>query len=194
MSPSTWLRNFRVSGWLAAFALVLFGTSRAWAIDVYPWTGFVDRAPISGSNRHQDPGIGVGLMTRVTTLGKLGNVEIAGFSDFKWSEMSIAKYFYIYGNPPQTDPQSTKEMTITRYSDLTVTGSYGVGFFSHNTRTQTYDLPTLVTGAEGVLRVMGDYMIDDRWSVFGLLSGALAISPVDMNFNMGVGVGFGYRF
>jgi hypothetical protein len=168
--------------------------ARADALEVFPYTGMVDRSPFGGDYKKQDAQMGYGMLVRVPEVGRFGTLEVTGFSDFRWTEVSIAKYHYIFGRPPQTDPASTKEMNITRIANWATTVSYGAGFFTQNTKTIRYNLPTLVTGGEAVLRILSTYAIDDHWSVGGLLSFAVAISTDDSNFNSGFGLAVGYRF
>jgi hypothetical protein len=175
------------------FALCLL-PSGASAFELFPYVGVVDRAPVSGDNRHQDPNTGYGVFGRIPNLGQFGDVEVVGFSDFKWSEFSAAKYYYLLGKEPQVDPLSTKDMKITRFSQWNISLSGGVGFYSHNTTTNKYNLPILVTGAELVTRSLFAYTINDQWSAGALISLGVAISTIDANFNFGYGLGAGYRF
>jgi hypothetical protein len=173
---------FFVDASVAEAQTVLLG-ARADAIEIFPYLGMVDRAPFSGDFKKQDSQLGLGMLVRVPDVGHFGTLEV-----------SIGKYIYLFGRPPLTDPASTKEMNITRIANWATTVSYGAGFFTHNTKTIRYSLPTLVTGGEAVLRLLTTYTLDDHWSVGGLLTFAVAVSTDDGNFNSGGGLSLGYRF
>ena len=190
MPTSRW----RLKSAFALVASITFCASTGKAIDLFPVVGMVDRTPASGCCRKMDSQMGFGMLTRFPTNSVLGDIEMFGFSDFRWSEVSAAKFIYILGEAPKVDPVSTPELTIKRFTMWTMTLSYGAGFFTHNTRTTGYNLPTLVTGGELVSRGHLTYHINDSWFAGGLLSFALAFSAVDASFNTGLAFGLGYRF
>ena len=169
--------------------------THAHAIDVMPYTGLIDVTPISGCCKHVSSSIGFGILTRLPKVSKaLGDIEIVGYSDFKYSEASLSKFIYLYGASPQVDPLSTSDTTITRLSGYTLTLSYGLGFFTHNTTTVRYELPALVAGLQAVSRLLLNYTITDTWSANALVSTGLGYSLDETDFNLGFGAGFTYRF
>jgi hypothetical protein len=179
---------------LLALAVVLLSPV-ARAVEVMPFAGIVDVTPISGCCRHVSAAQGYGAMMRLQNVNKfLGDVEIVGYSDFKYSEASFAKYIYLYGAEPQVDPNSSVDVAVTRFSTWKVTLSYGLGFFTHNTKTERYDLPALVAGVQAVSRIMLGYTLSDKWSVNGIVSTGLGYSLDETDFDLGTGLGFSYRF
>lgn len=167
----------------------------AGAIELIPYAALTDVTPLSGCCQRQAATPGFGVLAHIPKLHPLlGDVELDGFSDFKFSEASIAKYLYLVGSGPQLDPSSTKEMRIMKYSQFTTTFSFGLGFFSHNTNTTLYNLPTLVTGAQAVSRVILSYTVNDVWSVSTMAKGGLGYSNLETIFYIGFGLGASFRF
>jgi hypothetical protein len=183
---------------LGAFiALVVFslGGERAQAMELFPFTGFVEVTPVSGCCGRLAPSQGYGLIVRMPKANKhLGDLEVSAYSDFRYTDATATKYFYLLGSDPKVDPISNSELTVTRYSVWNISLAYGMGMFTHNTYTNDYHLPILVTGIEGISRLVTSYTLSDMWSVFILLSISVGYSPAELDANLGYAVGASFRF
>lgn len=180
---------------IALATLLTLATSAAHAVELIPFTGYNDVTPISGCCQHLAPSLGYGILARITKVSKvIGDIELGGFSDFRYSEGSVAKYLYLIGSGPQTDPISGAEVTVTRYTTMTLSLSYGLGFFSHNTKTTQYSLPALNAGLLAFSRFNLSYLLSDVWSLTSLVTFGLGYSESAMNFNLGYALGASYRF
>ncbi len=180
---------------LLAFLILNLGSERAQAMELFPYTGFVDVTPVSGCCGHLVPSQGYGLIVRMPKANKyLGDVEVSAYSDFRYTDATATKYLYLLGADPKVDPTSNKELVITRYSMWNISLSYGMGIFTHNTYTTQYHLPILVTGIEGISRLVTSYTLSDMWSVFALFSISVGYSPAELDANLGYAIGASFRF
>lgn len=182
------------------FVILILFTLGSWGeqacgVDIMPYTGIVDITPISGCCKKVESSVGFGAIVRIQKVNKsIGDLEVSGFSDFKYSEANLSKYIYLIGGAAQTDPLSSSEVSILRLSAFTLSLSYGLGFFSYNTKTTQYNLPILVAGIQGLSRLMLSYTLTDVLSINTLVSFGLGYSFDTLNFNLGTGVGITYRF
>ena len=158
------------------------------------YTGMLDRTPISGCCSKQDSQMGFGLIVRLPEIGTLGDIELTGFSDLKWSEMSISRYQFLFGDRPKTDPNSSPDVTVTYVKTWSLVWSYGVGFFSQSTKTKAFNRATVTVGIQPITRFTLTRSLSDLWYLTVTGSAGFSISDLDQNFNMGGGVGIGYRF
>jgi hypothetical protein len=126
-------------------------------------------------------------------LEKLGTWDLYGMSDMKWSEVALLRPQYLVGAPIEYDPSLdgvTKVRRIRRYSVL---WSYGVGLFTHNTRTVRFDLATLVTGVSVLSHLELQYSLTDQFSLVAIGRAGAALSLDDRGLVLAPMLGFLWR-
>jgi hypothetical protein len=126
-------------------------------------------------------------------LEPLGMWDLYGMSDRKWSEAALLRPQYLMGAPIKYDPSLdgiTRTRRVQRYSLL---WSYGVGFFSHNTRTVKFDLATLVSGLTVLSHLELQYSINDQFSLLVIGRAGAALSLDDSGLVLSPMIGFLWR-
>jgi hypothetical protein len=126
-------------------------------------------------------------------LEQLGTWDLYGMSDMKWSEAAFLRPQYLVGAPIEYDPSLdgvTKVRRIRRYSVL---WSYGVGLYTHNTRTVRFDLATLVTGVSLLSHLELQYSITDQFSLVAIGRAGAALSMDDRGLVLSPMLGFLWR-
>ncbi|NJL24866.1 MAG: hypothetical protein HC902_06640 [Calothrix sp. SM1_5_4] len=163
------------------------------ALELTFYGGYLTHTNVSGCCASSGTKQGFGVLGRLP-LGRLGLIELGGYSDSRWNEAYVLKPFYILGGEPAEDPLSSSLMTVRSVPDWRWIFSAGVGYFTHTARTQDFDLPILLNGITVTTFNHVIYSLDDRWSVGGLLEAGCGISTSDMSLIFGTYLTLDYYF
>ncbi len=110
---------------------------------------------------------GVGGIVR-SNFESIGTWDVFGMSDIKWNEVAVLRPVYLIGEEVKFDPNLDSSTQVRRVRRYTLIWSYGVGLFTHNTRTREFDLATLVTGISAISHFEFQYSLNDQFSLVGV--------------------------
>jgi hypothetical protein len=122
-----------------------------------------------------------------------GTWDVYGMSDRKWNEIALLKPVYLFGQNPEFDPTLDGITKVRRIQKHSLIWSYGVGLYTHNTKTTRFDLAALVTGLTVLNHFEFQYAINDRFSLIAVGRVGVALSLDDQGFVTAPLFGFLWR-
>jgi len=120
-------------------------------------------------------------------------IDIAAFTDRRWTEFVILKPLFLMGESSVLDPSGDANIKVRRVSDWKFVFSYGGGYFTHSTRTKNFDLPAITNGIVFTSQSQLGYSINDRLAVVGILQFGIAWAKDDKGTQLGTFLGVNYR-
>lgn len=174
--------------------IILFHSPPSQAVEVFLYGGSMLHSTLGGCCTSSGGKTGGGVLARFD-VRSVGELDIAGYSDGRWSEGSVLYPVYLLGGVRQVDAgNGSSSITVQTVADWRLITSVGGGYFSHTTRTTTFDLPTLVTGLfiTDLNQIM--YSWDDHLSFGAILQLTFAMSQSDQSWLMGTFLTVAYNF
>lgn len=162
------------------------------ALEIQPYIGALKYTHFDGCCQSSPSRVGTGVLIR-DKFFQDSEWDLIGYSDRKWSEVSILKPFYFMGEPFQIDPSADSSIQVRRLNRWIGIVSVGGGYFVHSTRTIQFDLPSLVSGLSLTSHAQIRYTINDQWAVASALHFGIGAAADERGYLSGFFLGFNYR-
>ncbi len=184
-----WQLNLFFSVLLSFF---LGGLKPCMAVDVIPLYSQQQYTSMGGCCQSASSRNGAAGILRLD-VADYGTWDVYGMSDRKWNEIALLKPVYLIGEPVTFDPTSDGVSQVRRVPRYTLIWSYGGGFFTHNTRTEQFDLATLVVGVSLLSHLEFQYALTDQFSLVAVARAGLAVAVDDRGVVVAPLFGFLWR-
>jgi hypothetical protein len=174
------------------FFFSVFIAHSAFAVELTVFMGPLSHSAASGCCKSSGSANANGILGRFD-FERVGPLEFAVLTNGRWSEGSLLKPFYLYGQGPRFDTGTGDMIRAQTISDWRWISSVGVGYYSHTTTTSDFNLPILVAGLSLTNMNQFIYSINDEWSLAAMVQLTFGWSKSDTSFLVGNYVGLVYN-
>lgn len=193
MQPSPKLREQQLTRLILIFGILLLLSPGVQAIQVSMITGVNSHSSQEGCCSSAGSRMGIGIAGEISELLET-EIHLLAFSTGRWNEANLLLPIYWRGAPTRENPGIDRGETIKYVSRWRVYSSFGLGYFSHATKTKEFQIPILISG--GLLTNLNTirYSFQEKWSLQLSAQFGLGLHRTGTSFSNSIISGFGYEF